>query len=105
MGCVVERAVCSICGADQAQACCIHHPGVEYDGKTCVMELDGARDAYEVSLVAVPAQPGAGIIKSKRYGGQGEPQEPPAKAGEEEALRLAQARQRQEELRYGGTIG
>lgn len=105
VGCVVERAVCSICGADQAQACCIHHPGVEYDGKTCVMELDGARDAYEVSLVAVPAQPGAGIIKSKRYGGQGEPQEPPAKAGEEEALRLAQARQRQEELRYGGTIG
>lgn len=102
VGVAMERAVCTICGADQARACCVHRPGVEYDGKTCVMELDGARDAYEVSLVAVPAQPGAGIIKSKRYGGQ-EPQQPPDRAGEEEALRLARARQEQEELRYGGT--
>ena len=66
------------------------------------MELDGARDAYEVSLVAVPAQPDAGIIKSKRYGGQDGPQEPPADTGEKEALRMAQAMQEQETLRYGG---
>ena len=73
VGVAMERAVCTICGADQAKACCVHRPGGEYDGKTCVMELDGARDAYEVSMVAVPAQPAAGVIKSKRYGGQ----EPP----------------------------
>lgn len=103
VGCSVERAICSICGTDQAQACCSHYPGTEYDGELCVMELDGAKDAYEVSLVAVPAQPRAGIIKSKRYGGQGGPQEPSDNAGEkEEALRLAKAWQEQEELRYGG---
>jgi len=34
------------------------------------MDLDGVADVYEVSLVAVPAQPGAGIVKGKRYGGQ-----------------------------------
>ena len=33
------------------------------------MDLDGVADVYEVSLVAVPAQPAAGIVKSKRYGG------------------------------------
>lgn len=43
-----------------------------------VMGLDGAKDAYEVSLVAVPAQPGAGIIKSKRYGGGDTPPAPAA---------------------------
>ena len=26
-------------------------------------------EAYEVSLVAVPAQPEAGVVKAKRYGG------------------------------------
>ena len=102
VGCSVERVICSICGADQANTCCQHWPGREYDGHLCVMELDGARDAYEVSLVAVPAQPDAGIIKSKRYGGQDGPQEPPADTGEKEALRMAQAMQEQETLRYGG---
>ena len=52
--------------------------------------------------MAVPAQPEAGIIKSKRYGGQEEPQEPPADAGEEDTLRMAKAMQEQETLRYGG---
>ena len=67
------------------------------------MELDGAHDAYEVSLVAVPAQPGAGVIKSKRYGGAEKSQEPPHDTGAEaEALRMAQAMQEQEEKRYGG---
>jgi hypothetical protein len=32
------------------------------------MTLDGAKDAYELSLVAVPAQPRAGV--SKHYGGE-----------------------------------
>lgn len=99
VGCAVERALCSICGADQVQACCQHWPGREYDGRLCVMELDGAKDAYEVSLLPVPAQPGAGIVKSKRYGGQ----EPPEDAGDDEVFQLAAARQEQENMRYGGT--
>lgn len=99
VGCAVERALCSICGADQVQACCQHWPGREYDGRLCVMELDGAKDAYEVSLLPVPAQPGAGIVKSKRYGGQ----ESPEDAGDDEVFQLAAARQEQENMRYGGT--
>ena len=103
VGCSVERVICSICGADQRKTCCEHYAGHEYDGQTCVMELDGAHDAYEVSLVAVPAQPGAGVIKSKRYGGAEKSQEPPPDTGAEaEALRMAQAMQEQEEKRYGG---
>lgn len=70
VGVLVDRVVCSICGADQTKTCCEHVQGREYDGQLCVMELDGAKDAYEVSLVAVPAQPSAGVVKSKRYGGQ-----------------------------------
>lgn len=75
VGCRMERAVCTVCGADQTKTSCAHIPGREYDGNLCVMELDGAKDAYEVSLVAVPAQPEAGVVKSKRYGGK-EPDAP-----------------------------
>ena len=73
VGLAVRRVVCSLCGANQRETLCKHIPGREYDGQLCHMDLDGAADAYEVSLVAVPAQPAAGVIKSKRYGGQ----EPP----------------------------
>lgn len=111
VGCQVERVICTICGTNQAERCCSHVLGREYDGKTCVMELDGARDAYEVSLVAVPAQPGAGIIKSKRYGGLEGPGNgphrgagPTGNSGAEapDDRLLAQATQEQEEKRYGG---
>lgn len=102
VGCAMERAICSICGADQAKTCCQHVQGREYDGRLCVMELDDAKDAYEVSLVAVPAQPKAGVVKGKRYGGQEEKVPNPAETGEDDALRMAQAMQEQEELRYGG---
>lgn len=85
VGCVVDHVVCSICGADQTKTCCAHRAGKEYDGQLCVMELDGAKDAYEVSLVAVPAQPEAGVVKSKRYGGEEAlPPEPPAPKAREE---------------------
>ena len=70
VGLAVKRALCSICGADQRTTLCKHIQGREYDGQVCHMDLDGAADAYEVSMVAVPAQPAAGVIKSKRYGGQ-----------------------------------
>ena len=69
VGVMVERVLCSICGADQRKTYCEHRGGHEYDGQLCHFALDGAYDALEVSLVAVPAQPQAGIIKSKRYGG------------------------------------
>lgn len=97
VGCAVEKAVCSVCGADQRKARCAHFPGKAYDGKTCHMDLDGARDAYEVSFVAVPAQPGAGVIK--RYGGV--PDEP-AEPEESEEIQRAKALLVLEEKRFGG---
>lgn len=88
VGVAVRQAVCSICGADQLQTGCPHFPGRQYEGQTCVMELEGGADAYEVSLVAVPAQQQAGIVKSKRYGGKVQ-QDDWLRQG---ALRLEQAR-------------
>lgn len=69
VGVSVGRVTCSICGANQLETLCKHVGGREYDGRTCTFDLDEPRDAYEVSLVAVPAQKEAGVIKSKRYGG------------------------------------
>lgn len=72
-----KKAICSICGTDNAKTYCPHWPGKEYDkedGKhTCYFTLDGAKEAYELSLVAVPAQPRAGTCKD--YGGV-EPENP-----------------------------
>lgn len=103
VGVAVKRMVCSICGEDNRVTICRHCHGVEYDGKICHFELDGAVDAYEVSLVAVPAQPEAGVVKSKRYGGAEEqPQTAGDPSGDEEMIALAQARIEMEEKRYGG---
>ena len=74
VGLAVERVLCSVCGADQRQTLCQHIPGRKYDGQVCHMDLDGVEDTYEVSLVAVPAQPAAGIVKGKRYGGAQAPE-------------------------------
>lgn len=69
---VPEKMVCNICGVDNMKDYCRHYPGCDYDitdstGKTskkrCRMLLDGAKDAYELSFVAVPAQPRAGTYK------------------------------------------
>jgi len=69
-GCRAKKLICSICGADNMKSYCRHWAGRSYekDGKmeTCLMHIDGAKEAYELSLVAVPAQPRAGTIK--RYG-------------------------------------
>lgn len=68
-----EKMVCNICGADNMKDYCRHWPGVEYEatdatGKSvkrrCKMLLHGAKEAYELSFVAVPAQPRAGAHKS-----------------------------------------
>lgn len=82
VGVAVERVICSICGKDQRREWCEHIPGREYDGARCVFLLDGAAEVYEVSLVAVPAQPEAGVIKSKRYGGPEGPAEDPTLGAE-----------------------
>lgn len=62
-----KRLICNICGTDNMKSYCPHWPGSEYDkeaGKTtCLMTIDGVKEAYELSLVAVPAQPRAGTIK------------------------------------------
>lgn len=83
VGVAVEGAVCSICGKNQRESLCRHIPGRTYDGKRCYMDLVGPRDVYEASLVAVPAQPAAGIVKGKRYG---DPPEELDKAPEETGI-------------------
>ena len=77
-----ESSICSICGTDNVKSYCKHWAGRVYDkegGKTtCTFKLDGVKDAYEFSLVAVPAQRAAGVSKS--YTGETiyEPDEEPA---------------------------
>lgn len=70
---VPEKMICNICGVDNMKDYCRHWPGREYDvaestGKSskrrCKMLLHGAKEAYELSFVAVPAQPRAGTHKS-----------------------------------------
>lgn len=85
VGCSVASAICSICGTDNAKNYCRHWPGKSYEKEggpqVCTFTLSGAKDAYEFSLVAVPAQKAAGVSKS--YTGKtvyepqddGEPQE------------------------------
>lgn len=107
VGVQAGNAICSVCGADQMKAMCRHNPGREYDGKLCHFDLDDIRDAYEVSLVAVPAQREAGVIKSKRYGGGSPPQDDSVvpnlgTATASKALQLAKARLELEKIRYGG---
>ena len=60
--------VCSICGTDNTKSYCRHWAGRSYEkeggAEVCTYTLTGARDAYEFSLVAVPAQRAAGVKKS-----------------------------------------
>lgn len=68
VGCAVTSSLCSICGTDNAKTYCPHWPGRSYEkeggAQVCTFTLAGARDAYEFSLVAVPAQRAAGVSKS-----------------------------------------
>ena len=68
VGCAVKSAICSICGTDNAKSYCRHYRGRSYEKEggtqVCTFTLDGAVDAYEFSLVAVPAQRAAGVSKS-----------------------------------------
>lgn len=62
VSCQVSKRRCSICHKDLHM--CGHRPGETYDKQLCVGELMDPTDAYEMSFVAVPAQPGAGVVKS-----------------------------------------
>lgn len=75
VGCCVSAAKCSICGTDRINSMCQHRPGCEYDGQKCHIELSHCSDAYECSFVAVPAQPGAEVIKRRQGGGEAKAKE------------------------------
>jgi hypothetical protein len=62
VGCAVEEVLCSVCGQELGE--CAHEKGEEYNGQLCHGILKGAKDAYEWSFVAVPAQRRAGVVKS-----------------------------------------
>ncbi len=64
VGLSIGKAVCSICEKDNTKEYCRHYWGKEYDGETCYFKLEDPTDAYELSFVAVPAQPKAGTVKS-----------------------------------------
>lgn len=66
VGCAVEQVLCSICGKPLDE--CPHEKGEEYGGEVCCGVLTGAKDVYEWSFVAVPAQRKAGVIKGAGWG-------------------------------------
>lgn len=70
VGCKVSIERCSICGKDRRKESCEHRAGREYDKEVCHFTLENATDAYELSLVAIPAQRGAGIIKRLKEKGE-----------------------------------
>lgn len=65
VGCAIGKITCSVCGADQKNEGCAHKKGQIYNGEPCYHLLNEPTDAYEWSFVAVPAQPGAGVTKSR----------------------------------------
>lgn len=64
VSCSVEKSICSVCGKDTRRERCSHIAGNRYNGKLCYRTLEGAKDAYEFSFVAVPAQREAGVTKA-----------------------------------------
>lgn len=103
VGVAVRNALCSVCGEDYGT--CNHRRGEVYDGQECCVELDDAADAYEVSFVAVPAQPDAGVVKRYAEAEAKKPfVDPAGVAGDStdpDYLR-AMAMQELEEKRFGG---
>ena len=84
VGCAIGSAICSICGTDNRKVWCKHLNGSEYDGKQCYFKLLNPLDAYEVSFVAIPAQPKAGVTKS--YGGKNSEEESKLKTNAEKLM-------------------
>jgi len=86
VSCSIGKRICSICGSDREEHPCGHVKGRRYEGKLCCDILDEPGDAYEWSFVAVPAQPGAGVVK--HYGSA------PTPETEAEALKKSLAEER-----------
>lgn len=70
VGCAVGRITCSVCGADMKKEGCEHVKGKTYGGRLCHGILEEPQDAYEWSFVAVPAQRGAGVVKTMKKNGE-----------------------------------
>ncbi len=66
VSCAVKATRCSACGKTFGREGCTHRKGEIVDGIPCHVRLEAPTDAYEFSFVAVPAQPGAGVIKSRK---------------------------------------
>lgn len=64
VSCRMGKSVCSICKKDAHSGECSHIKGRAYNGEQCFHILSDAKDAYEFSFVAVPAQREAGITKA-----------------------------------------
>lgn len=93
VGVVVAHRICSMCGNEYYSHDCSHIKGRTYDDRCCTVALDGAEDVYEVSLVPVPAQREAGVIKGADAPGRDD-----YDIEHEKRLRLALAMQELEEL-------
>ena len=68
VGFSIDDLICDICGNSFYDgANCSHWPGRKYkvngEDLTCYLHMKGPKEAYEVSFVAVPAQPAAGVVK------------------------------------------
>lgn len=77
----IKKLTCSICGKPMIRswfsAKCEneHEKGKEYSGQTCLGIMEDPSDAFEVSFVAVPAQPEAGVTKGRKASQQISPEE------------------------------
>lgn len=77
----IKKMTCSICGKPMIRswrsAKCEneHEKGKEYSGQTCLGIMEDPSDAFEVSFVAVPSQPEAGVTKGRKAGKKISPEE------------------------------
>lgn len=95
VGFALEHYFCGICGTDNTKSWCSHWPGFTYktaEGeKLCTFSMDGVKDAYEFSLVAVPAQPAAGACKCYKGAHKPEPEPEAVKEPEQNTGSTAEA--------------
>ena len=61
IGFITSKHVCSICRENYYSSACSHFRGIEYEGKTCIIEIDDG-ELMENSLVFDGAYPGAGVV-------------------------------------------
>jgi len=98
VGFALSSYICSICGTDNAKNYCRHWPGRSYEkegGKeVCTFKMAEVKDAYEFSLVPVPAQRAAGVSKFFAGSLMQEPAEEPAEEVNDDREKTLQLRAR-----------